>query len=132
MMLFAWSTLKVLERSIIWEIVGEEAGEFVKWGTRWKEVEGAATSSSDRHRKSTGTQTAICHCQWEQFCGHWDQADSPTESDRTDSTTEPAGTANETSVEACSDDELAIKVVQPEPAMFDFLDWALLLSLPNP
>jgi len=51
------------------------------------------------------------------------QVDSPTESDRADSTTEPAETSNETSIEASSDDELPVKAAEPDPAMFDFSQW---------
>ncbi|KAH9209513.1 hypothetical protein DL95DRAFT_344275 [Leptodontidium sp. 2 PMI_412] len=51
------------------------------------------------------------------------QVDSPTESDRADSTAEPAETPNDTSIEASSDDELPAKVVEADPAMFDFSQW---------
>ncbi|KAG4441498.1 hypothetical protein IFR05_003025 [Cadophora sp. M221] len=51
------------------------------------------------------------------------QVDSPTNSDLADSTTEPAETSNDTSIEASSDDELPAKVVEADPAMFDFSQW---------
>ncbi|KAG4429911.1 hypothetical protein IFR05_014607 [Cadophora sp. M221] len=51
------------------------------------------------------------------------QVDFPTESDRADSTAEPAETPNDTSIEASSDDELPAKVVEADPAMFDFSQW---------
>ncbi|PVH69021.1 hypothetical protein DL98DRAFT_661894 [Cadophora sp. DSE1049] len=51
------------------------------------------------------------------------QVDSPTESDRAESTTEPAETSNDTSIEASSDDELPAKAAEPDPAMFDFSQW---------
>ncbi|KAH7386388.1 hypothetical protein BKA64DRAFT_645949 [Cadophora sp. MPI-SDFR-AT-0126] len=55
------------------------------------------------------------------------QVDTPTESDRAESTTEPAETSkdisNDTSIEASSDDEVPAKVAEPDPAMFDFSQW---------
>ncbi|KAH7317789.1 hypothetical protein BKA65DRAFT_515191 [Rhexocercosporidium sp. MPI-PUGE-AT-0058] len=51
------------------------------------------------------------------------QIDSPTESDRADSTAEPAETSNDTSIEASSDDEVLAKVPEADPAMFDFSQW---------
>ncbi|KAK0111562.1 hypothetical protein ONS95_001913 [Cadophora gregata] len=51
------------------------------------------------------------------------QVDSPTESDRADSATEPAETPTHTSIETSSDDEVPAKAAEPDPAMFDFSQW---------